>query len=29
VCGLEKVKAIAVWFALAHNMMCGWRLLEA
>ena len=27
--GLEKVKAVALWFALAHNMMCGWRLLEA
>jgi hypothetical protein len=27
--GLEKVKAIALWFALAHNMMCGWRLIEA
>ena len=26
--GLEKVTAIALWFALAHNMMCGWRLLE-
>ena len=26
--GLEKVKAVALWFALAHNMMCGWRLLE-
>ena len=26
--GLEKVKAIALWFALAHNMMCGWRLIE-
>jgi len=27
--GLEKVKATALWFALAHNMMCGWRLLAA
>ena len=27
--GLEKVKAVALWFALAHNMMCGWRLIEA
>ena len=27
--GLEKIKAIALWFALAHNMMCGWRLIEA
>jgi transposase len=26
--GLEKVTAIALWFALAHNMVCGWRLLE-
>jgi hypothetical protein len=26
--GLEKVTAIALWFALAHNMMCGWRLIE-
>jgi hypothetical protein len=26
--GLEKVRAIALWFALAHNMMCGWRLLD-
>jgi transposase len=26
--GLEKVTAIALWFALAHNMACGWRLLE-
>jgi hypothetical protein len=27
--GLEKVKAVALWFALAHNMMCAWRLIEA
>jgi transposase len=27
--GLEKVEAVALWFALAHNMMCGWRLLSA
>jgi len=27
--GLEKVKAIALWFALAHNMMCAWRLIDA
>jgi hypothetical protein len=27
--GLEKAKAIALWFALVHNMMCGWRLIEA
>jgi transposase len=26
--GVEKVTAVALWFALAHNMMCGWRLLE-
>ena len=24
--GLEKVKAIALWFAIAHNVMCGVRL---
>jgi len=27
--GLDKVKAIATWYALAHNMACGWRLAEA
>jgi transposase len=27
--GLEKAKAVALWFALVHNMMCGWRLIEA
>ena len=27
--GLDKVKAATLWFALAHNMMCGWRLIEA
>jgi hypothetical protein len=27
--GLEKVKAVALWFALAHNMMCAWRLIDA
>ena len=27
--GLGKVKAATLWFALAHNMMCGWRLIEA
>ena len=26
--GVEKVTAVVLWFALAHNMMCGWRLLE-
>jgi transposase len=25
--GLDKVKAVALWHALAHNMVCGWRLL--
>jgi transposase len=24
--GLKKVKAIALWFAIAHNVMCGLRL---
>lgn len=24
--GLEKVKAVALWYALAHNMACSWRL---
>jgi transposase len=27
--GLEKVKAIALWYALAHNMACTWRLVWA
>ena len=27
--GLEKAKVVALWFALTHNMMCGWRLIEA
>jgi transposase len=27
--GLEKVKIVALWHALTHNMMCSWRLLEA
>ena len=27
--GLEKAKTVALWFALTHNMMCSWRLLEA
>jgi transposase len=27
--GLDKVKVVTLWFALTHNMMCGWRLLEA
>jgi transposase len=27
--GLRKVKAIALWFAIAHNLMCGVRLRAA
>jgi len=27
--GTDKVKAIALWHALTHNMACGWRLLPA
>jgi hypothetical protein len=27
--GLDKVKAVAIWYALAHNMACGWRLMAA
>ena len=27
--GIDKVKAVALWHALAHNMACGWRLLPA
>jgi transposase len=26
--GLEKVKTIALWHALTHNMICSWRLIE-
>lgn len=26
--GIDKVKAVALWYALAHNMACGWRLLS-
>ena len=25
--GQNKVKAVALWHALAHNMACSWRLL--
>lgn len=25
--GMDKIKAVALWHALAHNMVCGWRLL--
>ena len=24
--GLRKVKAVALWFAIAHNLVCGLRL---
>ena len=24
--GVEKVKAVALWFAVAHNVACGLRL---
>ena len=27
--GLRKVKAIALWFAIAHNVVCGARLRAA
>ena len=27
--GLTKVKAVATWYALAHNMACTWRLAAA
>ena len=27
--GIDKVKAIATWHALAHNMACTWRLAPA
>lgn len=27
--GVEKVKATALWYALAHNMACTWRLTAA
>jgi transposase len=26
--GVAKATAVVLWFALAHNMMCGWRLLD-
>ena len=26
---VEKVKTIALWHALTHNMVCSWRLIEA
>ena len=27
--GLAKVKAVALWFAIAHNVACGRRLRAA
>jgi hypothetical protein len=27
--GMEKVKTVALWHALAHNMACTWRLAPA
>lgn len=27
--GVEKVKAAVLWYALAHNMACAWRLKAA
>jgi transposase len=27
--GIDKVRAVALWHALAHNMACSWRLLPA
>ncbi|MCB1992564.1 MAG: transposase, partial [Geminicoccaceae bacterium] len=27
--GSKKVKAVLLWFALAHNMACTWRLARA
>jgi transposase len=27
--GIAKVKAVAIWYALAHNMACSWRLASA
>lgn len=27
--GIEKVKAVVHWYALAHNMACIWRLMPA
>jgi len=27
--GLENIKAVALWHALTHNMVCSWRLVEA
>jgi IS5 family transposase len=27
--GLAKLTAVATWYALAHNMLCTWRLAAA
>jgi hypothetical protein len=27
--GVAKVKTVALWHALTHNMICSWRLIEA
>jgi hypothetical protein len=27
--GLDKLRTIALWHALTHNMVCTWRLLPA
>ena len=27
VCGVDKVKSIALMHGLTHNMVCGWRLI--
>jgi transposase len=27
--GVEKVKTIALWHGLTHNMVCSWRLIDA
>jgi hypothetical protein len=27
-CSLEKIKTVAVWHVLAHNMICSWPLIE-
>jgi transposase len=27
--GLDKVRNVALWHALTHNMVCGWRLVVA
>lgn len=27
--GLDKVRVVALWHALTHNMVCGWRLAAA